>query len=45
MTDEQKNKFQHERFKAYLQAHSDDLYTYGSLNIQPYASFAGYGQE
>ena len=36
---------QHERFKAYLQAHSDDLYTYGSLNYQPHATVANFGQE
>jgi len=36
---------QHERFKAYLQAHSNDLYTHGSLNYQPYARVANYGQE
>lgn len=36
---------QHERFKAYLQAHSDDLYTHGSINYQPYARVANYGQE
>ncbi|MCK5831279.1 MAG: hypothetical protein KAH20_13375 [Methylococcales bacterium] len=28
---------QHERLKAYLQAHTDNLYTYDSLNFQPYA--------
>lgn len=28
---------QHERLKTYLQAHSDNLYTYDSLNFQPYA--------
>jgi sigma-E factor negative regulatory protein RseA len=38
-------KSQHDRFKAYLQAHSDDLYTHGSLSVQPYARVAGYGQE
>ena len=36
---------QHERFIAYLQAHSDDLYTHGSINYQPYARVANYGQE
>ena len=36
---------QHERFKAYLQAHSNDLYTHGSLSYQPYARVANYGQE
>ncbi len=36
---------QHERFKAYLQAHSDDLYTHGSINYQSYARVANYGQE
>ena len=29
------NDSQHERFKAYLQAHSNDLYTHGSLSYQP----------
>ncbi len=36
---------QHERFKAYLQAHSKDLYTHGSSSYQPYAHVANYGQE
>ncbi len=36
---------QHQRFKEYLQAHSDDLYTHGSLNYQPYGRVANYGQE
>jgi negative regulator of sigma E activity len=32
-------KIQHERLKAYLQAHSDNSYTYdNSVNIQPFAS-------
>lgn len=35
----------HERFKAYLQAHSDDLYTYGSLNVPPFANVASYNQD
>ena len=39
------NDTQHERFKAYLQAHSNDLYTHGSLSYQPYARVATYGQE
>lgn len=39
------NDSQHERFKAYLQAHSNDLYTHGSLSYQPYARVANYGQE
>ena len=39
------NDAQHERFKAYLQAHSNDLYTHGSLSYQPYARVATYGQE
>ena len=39
------NDSQHERFKAYLQAHSNDLYTHGSLSYQPYARVATYGQE
>lgn len=33
---------QHERFKAYLQAHSDDLYTHGSINVHPFARVASY---
>jgi len=33
---------QHERFKAYLQAHSDDLYTHGSINVHPLARVASY---
>lgn len=36
---------QHERLKAYLQAHSDDLYTYGSLKTHPYGQVASFGQE
>ena len=36
---------QHERFKAYLQAHNDDLYTHGSLNTQSLAQVVSYGQE
>ncbi|MFW5442804.1 MAG: sigma-E factor negative regulatory protein [Methylococcaceae bacterium] len=36
---------QHERLKAYLQAHSNDLYTHGSLNIHPLARVAGYAQD
>jgi len=36
---------QHERLKAYLQAHNDDLYTHGSLNMQPFARVASYEQE
>ena len=39
------NDAQHERFKAYLQAHSNDLYTHGSLSYQPYVRVATYGQE
>lgn len=35
----------HERLKAYLQAHSDDIYTYGSLNPPPYGQVASFGQE
>lgn len=35
----------HERFKAYLRAHSDDLYTHGSLNVQPIARVASFRQE
>lgn len=33
---------QHERLKAYLQAHSDDLYTHGSLNYHPLGQVASY---
>ena len=38
---------QHERLKAYLQAHSNDLYTHGALNMQPYVPvrMAGFSQE
>ncbi|KAF3983247.1 MAG: sigma-E factor negative regulatory protein [Methylococcales symbiont of Hymedesmia sp. n. MRB-2018] len=36
---------QHERFKAYLQAHSDDIYTHGSLNYQPLAQVANFSQQ
>lgn len=39
------NDSQYERFKAYLQAHSDDLYTHGSLSYQPHARVASYGGE
>ncbi len=35
----------HERLKAYLRAHSDDMYTHGSLNIHPFASVASYDQD
>ena len=44
--EEKKQPSQHERFKAYLQAHSDDLYTHGSLNIHPLATVvSSYGQD
>lgn len=36
---------QHERLKAYLQAHNDDLYTHGSLNVHSLAVVASYGQD
>jgi negative regulator of sigma E activity len=36
---------QHERLKAYLQAHSDDIYTYGSLSTPPHGQVASFGQE
>ena len=36
---------QHERFKAYLQAHSDDLYLNGPLNYQPLAQVANFSQK
>lgn len=36
---------QHERLKAYLQAHSDDLYTHGSINVHPLARVASYNQD
>jgi len=36
---------QHERLKAYLQAHNDELYTHGSLNIHPLALTASYGRD
>lgn len=42
---QQPRQSQHERFKAYLQAHSNDLYTHGSFRVQPYARVAGYGKE
>jgi len=35
---------QHERLKAYLQAHNDELYTHGSLSIQPLVRTASYGR-
>lgn len=43
-TNEQQNK-QHERFKAYLQKHSNELYTYGSLDVHPLGSVASYQQD
>jgi negative regulator of sigma E activity len=39
------NVSQHERFKAYLQAHSDDIYTHGSLSYQPLAQVASFSQQ
>ncbi len=39
-TKTQNKNTQHERFKAYLRAHSDDLYTHGSLSVR----LAGYEQ-
>ncbi len=46
LTTPQKVQFsQHERFKAYLQAHNDDLYTHGSLNTHSLAQVVSYGQE
>ena len=36
---------QHERLKAYLQAHSDDLYTHGSLSTHPFARVASFRQD
>ena len=38
-------KSQHDRFKTYLQAHSDELYTHGSFDYQPYARVANYGRK
>lgn len=35
---------QHERLKAYLQAHNDDLYTHGSLSVHPMVQTASYGR-
>ncbi len=34
---------QHERFKAYLQAHNDDMFTYDSSNSHPYGQVASFG--
>lgn len=36
---------QHERLKAYLQLHSDDLYTHGSLTAHPMGQVASYSQD
>ncbi len=36
---------QHERLKAYLQAHSDDIYTHGSVNYHPHARVASFGRD
>jgi sigma-E factor negative regulatory protein RseA len=36
---------QHERLKAYLQAHSNDLYTYGSLDVHPLAHVASFTRD
>ncbi len=36
---------QHERLKAYLQAHNDELYTHGSLYVHPLASTVSYGRD
>lgn len=36
---------QHERLKTYLQAHSNDLYTHGSVNIHPYARVATFDRD
>jgi len=36
---------QHERLKAYLLAHSDDMYTHGSINTHPFAQVASYNQD
>ncbi len=33
---------QHERLKAYLRAHSGDMYTHGSVTAQPYARVANH---
>ncbi len=35
---------QHERLKAYLQAHNDELYTHGSLNIHPLVRTVSFGR-
>ena len=43
--DQQANEYaamQHERLKAYLQAHSGDLYKHGSVAIHPYARVANH---
>ncbi len=34
-----------ERLQAYLQAHSNDLYTHGSLGVPTYGRMTGYGLE
>ncbi len=36
---------QHERLKAYLQAHNNDLYTHGNINIRPMVRVASYGRD
>ncbi len=36
---------QHERLKAYLQAHNNDLYTHGKLDIRPMVRVASYGRD
>lgn len=39
------NNSQHQRLKAYLKAHSDDMYVDGSANFQSYARVASYGRD
>lgn len=39
------NNSQHQRLKAYLKAHSDDMYVDGNANFQSYARVASYGRD
>ncbi|NOR70585.1 MAG: hypothetical protein GQ532_12970 [Methylomarinum sp.] len=39
------NNSQHQRLKAYLKAHSDDIYVDGAANFQSYARVASYGRD
>jgi len=40
-----RNELQHERLKAYLKAHSDDLYADGAVNFRSYAHVVSYGRD